>query len=186
MNNLFNKIVKDPKVQAARQAVDNLPPVVRRVAKVGAAGVAVGGAVFVTPPLLGFTTAGVAAGSIAAGLQSAIYGGAVSAGSWFAVMQSVGATATIVPALVAGTTTAAGVAAAIGGDGNGEPPASVEGGNNAGDENNDEGPEKDEECDDDINEKVLVADPGPSQNETNTLNEGTGGHELVRSRNNSR
>ncbi|KAG9091532.1 hypothetical protein FRC06_000525 [Ceratobasidium sp. 370] len=174
MNGLFDQIANDRRIQAA----------VQRAATVGAAGVAVGGAVFVIPPLLGFTAAGVAAGSIAAGLQSALYGGAVSAGSWFAVMQSVGATGTIVPALVAGTTTAAGVAVAIGGDGDGAPPANVEGGNNEAGEQDNGDPEENEGSDGDASENILVADPGPPQNETNTLNEGTGGHELVRSRNN--
>ncbi|KAJ1300674.1 hypothetical protein OPQ81_002322 [Rhizoctonia solani] len=93
----------------------------KRAAKVVGIGVGTGVAVFVAPPLLGFTTAGVAAGSAAALIQSVVYGGAVQAGSAFATMQSVGATATIVPALVAGSG-AAGVAgvvvAAEGGDNN--------------------------------------------------------------------
>lgn len=54
-------------------------------------GVAVGAVVVVavTPLLgaLGFTAAGVAAGSAAAGMQTA----SITAGSWFAVAQSVGA-----------------------------------------------------------------------------------------------
>lgn len=41
-------------------------------------------------PILGFGSAGVAAGSVAAGVQSLI--GSVSAGSLFALLQSVGAT----------------------------------------------------------------------------------------------
>ncbi len=40
---------------------------------------------------LGFTAAGVAAGSIAACIQSAVYGGAVASTSVFAALQSVGA-----------------------------------------------------------------------------------------------
>jgi len=40
---------------------------------------------------LGFTAAGVAANSIAALLQSVVYGGAVAATSIFAVLQSIGA-----------------------------------------------------------------------------------------------
>ncbi|XP_020620840.1 interferon alpha-inducible protein 27-like protein 2A [Orbicella faveolata] len=39
----------------------------------------------------GFTTGGVAAGSIAAGIQSTVYGGAVGSTSLFAVLQSAGA-----------------------------------------------------------------------------------------------
>ncbi|KAG8728890.1 hypothetical protein FRC10_004487 [Ceratobasidium sp. 414] len=183
MNGLFNRIANDPRVQAARQAAENLPPGV----KIGAAGIAAGGAVFAIPPILGFTATGVAAGSIAAGIQSVVYGGAVSAGSWFAIMQSVGATGTIVPGLVAGLATAAGTGVVIGGEPDRGPPANAEGGNNVADENNNEDPEKDEAgSDSDASEELLVADLGPSQNETGTLNEGAGGHELVRSRNNSR
>ena len=54
------------------------------------------------PWALGFTKAGVAAGSIAAGIQSSI--GSVAAGSWFAGMQSVAATSVVggpMPAVVA-------------------------------------------------------------------------------------
>ena len=40
---------------------------------------------------LGFTAAGVTAGSIAAGVQSVVYGGAVASTSAFATLQSVGA-----------------------------------------------------------------------------------------------
>lgn len=40
---------------------------------------------------MGFTSAGVASGSVAAGVQSAIYGGTVGTGSIFAILQSVGA-----------------------------------------------------------------------------------------------
>jgi len=54
------------------------------------------------PWALGFTNAGVAAGSIAAGIQSGI--GSVAAGSWFAGMQSVAATSVVggpIPAVIA-------------------------------------------------------------------------------------
>jgi hypothetical protein len=51
-------------------------------------------------------------GSLAAVIQSVVYGAAVPAGSAFAIMQSVGATGTIVPAVVAGLG-----AAAVTGDG---------------------------------------------------------------------
>ncbi|CAE6531850.1 unnamed protein product [Rhizoctonia solani] len=77
-------------------------PWYKRAAKVTGVGLGVGAAVFVAPPLLGFTTAGIAAGSIAAGIQSVVYGAAIPAGGWFATMQSIGATATVVPALMAG------------------------------------------------------------------------------------
>ena len=40
---------------------------------------------------MGFTTAGVAAGSVAAATQSAVYGGYVASGSTFALGQSAGA-----------------------------------------------------------------------------------------------
>lgn len=64
---------------------------------------------------LGFTSAGIAAGSWAAGHMSS-YGGVVSAGSPCAVLQSVGATGTCSPAgvtsLVVATT--AGLGGAVG------------------------------------------------------------------------
>ncbi|CAE6511380.1 unnamed protein product [Rhizoctonia solani] len=53
-------------------------------------------------PLLGFGAGGVAAGSLAAAIQSAFYGAAVPAGSLFAILQSIGATGVIGPALIAG------------------------------------------------------------------------------------
>ncbi|CUA70983.1 hypothetical protein RSOLAG22IIIB_09261 [Rhizoctonia solani] len=56
----------------------------------------------VAPPLLGFTASGVAAGSIAAAIQSALYGGAVPAGTLFAFLQSIGATGVLIPAITAG------------------------------------------------------------------------------------
>ncbi|PFX17698.1 interferon alpha-inducible protein 27-like protein 1 [Stylophora pistillata] len=59
------------------------------------AGVIGGVAAMIAAPFLlpaaGFTTAGVAAGSVAAGIQSAVYGGTVTAGSVFATLQSAGA-----------------------------------------------------------------------------------------------
>ncbi|KDN39774.1 hypothetical protein RSAG8_08566, partial [Rhizoctonia solani AG-8 WAC10335] len=58
--------------------------------------------VLIATPLLGFTASGVAAGSLAAAIQSAIYGAAVPAGSLFAIMQSIGATGVILPAIAAG------------------------------------------------------------------------------------
>ena len=42
---------------------------------------------------IGFALTGPVAGSIAAGIQASVYGGAVGAGSWFAVMQSFAMTA---------------------------------------------------------------------------------------------
>ncbi|KAJ1300675.1 hypothetical protein OPQ81_002323 [Rhizoctonia solani] len=112
MESFFNQIANNPNVRAARDAVANLPPPVKKVAKVGMIGVGTGVAVFATPPLLGFTAGGVAAGSIAAAIQSTVFGAAVPAGSWFAAMQSIGATATVIPALIAGAS-AAGVAGTV-------------------------------------------------------------------------
>ncbi|KAJ7384036.1 hypothetical protein OS493_024050 [Desmophyllum pertusum] len=58
-------------------------------------GIVGGTAAVVAAPLAlaaaGFTTGGVAAGSIAAGIQSSVYGGCVGASSAFAVLQSAGA-----------------------------------------------------------------------------------------------
>ena len=51
---------------------------------------------------VGFTSTGVAIGSIAAGVQSALYGGSVAAGSVFALCQSAGATGVIGSAATAG------------------------------------------------------------------------------------
>jgi len=53
-------------------------------------GVIVVGAPFVVLPALGFGATGVAGGSIAAGLQSAVYGGFVAGGGVFATLQSAG------------------------------------------------------------------------------------------------
>jgi hypothetical protein len=39
--------------------------------------------------IIGFAVTGPVAGSIAALIQSSVYGGAVAAGSWFAIAQSV-------------------------------------------------------------------------------------------------
>ncbi|EUC54115.1 interferon-induced 6-16 family protein [Rhizoctonia solani AG-3 Rhs1AP] len=137
MDNFLNKIVNDPHVRAARNAVANLPPPVKKVAKAGMIGVGTGIAVFATPPLLGFTATGVAAGSLAAAIQSAVYGAAVPAGGLFAIMQSVGATATIVPALIAGAS-ATGIVGAV------EAGQEPEPGANEGDE---EGGARDKEVD---------------------------------------
>ncbi len=60
------------------------------------------------PILMGFGTAGIAAASIAAGIQSGI--GNVAAGSLFAFFQSLGASG-----ILASTAVAGGTAAAIGG-----------------------------------------------------------------------
>ena len=59
------------------------------------AGVVAGAAGAVVAPTVltvaGFTSAGVAAGSVAAIAQSTFYGGYVASGSWFALAQSAGA-----------------------------------------------------------------------------------------------
>ncbi|CAE6489260.1 unnamed protein product [Rhizoctonia solani] len=60
------------------------------------------GGVLIATPLLGFTASGIAAGSLAAAIQSAVYGAAVPAGSLFAIMQSIGATGVFLPAIMAG------------------------------------------------------------------------------------
>ena len=67
-----------------------------------------GGAVAVAasvPILMGFGTAGIVGGSIAAGIQSAI--GNVAAGSLFAIFQSAGASGILASTALAGGTTAA-------------------------------------------------------------------------------
>lgn len=60
-----------------------------------AAAVVGGTAAVVAAPFVltaaGFTSAGVAAGSIAAGIQSAVYGGTIASTSMFAGLQSAGA-----------------------------------------------------------------------------------------------
>ena len=60
---------------------------------------------------IGFTSSGVAAGSIAAGVQSSI--GSVAAGSLFASLQSAGATAALGTAGVAGLATVGVVGGAV-------------------------------------------------------------------------
>jgi len=64
---------------------------------VGGVVIAVGASI---PIILGFGTAGVASGSIAAGIQSTI--GNVAAGSLFAITQSAAASGTFVTAAVCG------------------------------------------------------------------------------------
>ncbi|CAE6474988.1 unnamed protein product [Rhizoctonia solani] len=68
-------------------------PHIRRILLIAGVGVGVAVLVPFTIATLGFGPAGVAAGSAAAAWQSAAYGGAVSAGSIFAVLQSLGMTA---------------------------------------------------------------------------------------------
>ncbi|KAI0674020.1 hypothetical protein C8Q78DRAFT_1076964 [Trametes maxima] len=71
-------------------------------------------------PVIGFTSAGVAAGSIAAGVQSAVYGGATC--GVFSLLQSAGATIAAPAAMevVAALGTAAMGARLIRGDGHGD------------------------------------------------------------------
>ena len=67
---------------------------------------------------VGFTSAGVEASSIAAGVQSTVYGGSVAARSLFALCQSAGATGVIgsaATAVIAGCTGLTGIAATLGG-----------------------------------------------------------------------
>ncbi|XP_067142094.1 uncharacterized protein [Centruroides vittatus] len=60
---------------------------------------------------LGFGAIGVTAGSIAAGIQSAVYGGSVASGSIFAICQSIGAAGLG----IAGTASSAAAGATVGG-----------------------------------------------------------------------
>ncbi|KAF8602235.1 hypothetical protein BDV93DRAFT_607683 [Ceratobasidium sp. AG-I] len=215
MSSWLNRITNSPQVRAVRQATENLPPGARAAAKAGATGVAVGAAVFAVPPLLGFTTAGVAAGSLAAAIQSAVYGAAVPTGSIFAIMQSLGATATIVPAVVAGAAAAAG-AGAVGGGGRGG--GGVEGNGDEGPHNGPEGgpdagrggsphiskkrsqsPESASEQDQqgvtaDSSDELPPYEGAPAESsiqvlaledQVDELNRGSGGDELVRLRNNA-
>ncbi len=69
------------------------------------------GAAGVIPMAIGFGTAGIAAGSIAAGIQSSI--GAVTAGSTFATMTSLGMTG-VFSSLAAVGSGITGIGAAIG------------------------------------------------------------------------
>lgn len=59
--------------------------------------------------VLGFTVGGVAAGSVAAAIQSFFYGGSVAAGSAFALAQSVGAVGVSVGAIVKGAVVGAAI-----------------------------------------------------------------------------
>ncbi|CAE6394736.1 unnamed protein product [Rhizoctonia solani] len=165
MNNFWNQVANNPNVRAAREAIENMPPPVKKVAKVGAIGVGTGVAVFAVPPLLGFTASGVAAvakfwlaRSVAAAIQSAVYGAAVPAGSLFSIMQSVGATATIVPALVAGAS-ATGIAGAVeAGQGQGQGP----------DDNGEQREDGDKEAQEDKeNEDLEKQSEGENQNPVN-------------------
>ncbi|KAJ7190129.1 hypothetical protein GGX14DRAFT_483711 [Mycena pura] len=63
---------------------------------------------------VGFGAAGVTAGSIAAGIQSAVYGGAVGAGSLFAWAQSVGAGGAMLAGAAPVASTGATAIAAVG------------------------------------------------------------------------
>jgi hypothetical protein len=124
-------------------------------------------------------------------IQSAVYGAAVPAGSVFAILQSVGATATIVPAVVAAAA-AAGTTAASG-DNNDQQP------DEAGEvifEATDDEPTTDDSKDPEKNDCenialkhdcwIPVVDPGLSQDGGNdTMNGESGGQDLIRPRNNT-
>ncbi|KAI0652771.1 hypothetical protein C8Q79DRAFT_1005936 [Trametes meyenii] len=91
-------------------------------------------------PVIGFTSAGVAAGSIAAGVQSAVYGGATC--GVFSLLQSAGATIAAPAAMevVAALGTAAMGARMIQGGGNGDGEEGEDGdGDEGGDDGDDEG-----------------------------------------------
>ncbi|KAI9145798.1 hypothetical protein BKA69DRAFT_1049618 [Paraphysoderma sedebokerense] len=64
---------------------------------------------------VGFTSAGVAAGSAAAGIQSAVYGGYVASGSAFAVCQSIGAAGVGATSVAAGGVAGGAVGGAVAG-----------------------------------------------------------------------
>lgn len=76
------------------------------------------GSFFAVPALvtaIGFGVGGVIAGSAAACIQSAVYGGAVVAGSMFAILQSIGATCFLVASspVIAATAAVVGVIGAV-------------------------------------------------------------------------
>ncbi|CAE6438866.1 unnamed protein product [Rhizoctonia solani] len=127
-------------------------------------------AVLATPPLLGFTASGVAAGYLAAAIQSAVYGAAVPTGSLFAIMQSVGATATIVPALIAGAS-ATGIAGAVEASQAQGPGGSGEEEGEARDGANEQSWNVDEEKRDEDKEEFakLVANPGNENKRVSSL-----------------
>ncbi|PFX19527.1 Interferon alpha-inducible protein 27-like protein 2A [Stylophora pistillata] len=79
---------------------------------IGGGAIAVAAAPFALSAI-GFTTAGVAVGSVAAGIQSAVYGGAVASGSIFAGLQSAGAAGIGVKASAAIFSSVAGAATYI-------------------------------------------------------------------------
>ncbi|KAL0058560.1 hypothetical protein AAF712_014752 [Marasmius tenuissimus] len=77
----------------------------RLIARMTGGGLIAGGSSVLLPTAglatlnaVGFTSSGVAAGSLAAGLQSAVYGGAT--GGLFSICQSIGATAVVAPPVV--------------------------------------------------------------------------------------
>ncbi|KAF8602179.1 hypothetical protein BDV93DRAFT_524206 [Ceratobasidium sp. AG-I] len=108
---LYNKIFQDPRVRKVLDKIAQYFPIERCITIAIGSAVASGLITFVVIPLIGFTPGGVAANSIAASIQSAVYGGNVTSGSIFAILQSLGATASALPALLVGTMTAAGVLA---------------------------------------------------------------------------
>ena len=74
------------------------------------AGIFIAG-ISIAPIVLGFGTAGIAAGSTAAAIQSGI--GCVQAGSWFATATSLGMQGTFVYTAAGGTAVAAGAGTLI-------------------------------------------------------------------------
>jgi len=91
----------------------------------------VGTASFFGPVLvlgaLGFTGSGIAAGSTAAAIQSALYGGFVPAGGWFAAFQAAGATGVAIgqgAAIAIGATSGATTGATFFWNGKGKVPSS--------------------------------------------------------------
>jgi len=101
-------------------------PGIDTAAKVAGTGLVVAGGAVLTPLVvvgglnaLGFTAAGVASGSIAAGLQSALYGGATT--GVFSVCQSIAATGAV-PAVVSFLGSVGAGAAFLGSTGNSDAP----------------------------------------------------------------
>ncbi|KAG8779006.1 hypothetical protein FRC12_024689 [Ceratobasidium sp. 428] len=78
------------------------PHIRRRILIIAGVGLVIFLLVVIGVTTFGFGPAGVVAGSAAAATQSAVFGAFVPAGSWFAVMTSIGMTSGILPLIAAG------------------------------------------------------------------------------------